>query len=127
MATHSQGSIVSTHLLDRLIRDGHIVTARNEHEHVGTATNQNQNEEQREQSVVSVGLGMGAVAFPSSVGVGVQGERRRKVQRVCCLALCGIHLGPLRYLGSSTLVGPYLQVCPFCYVLLEDRFYLNLI
>ena len=25
------------------------------------------------------------------------------------LALCGIHLGPLRYLSSSTLVGPYLQ------------------
>ncbi|KAG6848841.1 hypothetical protein H0H93_013561 [Arthromyces matolae] len=28
VATHSQGSIVSTHLLDRLIQDGHIQTAR---------------------------------------------------------------------------------------------------
>jgi len=48
------------------------------------------------------------------------------VQRVCCLALCGIHLGPLRYLSSSTLVGPYLQVRGifvfvfFFFVVLED-------
>lgn len=91
VATHSQGCIVSTHLLDRLIRDGHIVTARKEHEHehgdVGTAA-------------------MKVEVVPSSDSV----RETRKVQRVCCLALCGIHLGPLRYLGSSTLVGPYLQV-----------------
>jgi hypothetical protein len=31
-------------------------------------------------------------------------------QRVCCLALCGIHLGPLRYLNSSSLTKPYIQV-----------------
>jgi hypothetical protein len=31
-------------------------------------------------------------------------------QKVCCLALCGIHLGPLRYLSSSSLLQPYLQV-----------------
>ena len=29
MARHSQGSIVSTHLLDRLVGDGHIFTSRN--------------------------------------------------------------------------------------------------
>ncbi|KAG6908575.1 hypothetical protein DXG01_004133 [Tephrocybe rancida] len=34
VATHSQGSIVSTHLLDRLIQDGHIRTARSS----GTST-----------------------------------------------------------------------------------------
>lgn len=62
VATHSQGSIVSTHLLDRLIREKHIKTSR-----------------------------------PSA-------------QRVCCLALCGIHLGPLRYLSSSSLLQPYIQV-----------------
>ena len=33
------------------------------------------------------------------------------MQRGCYLALCGIHLDPLRYLCSSTLVGPYLEVC----------------
>lgn len=30
LATHSQGSIVSTHLLDRLIRDNHIITPQNQ-------------------------------------------------------------------------------------------------
>ena len=30
------------------------------------------------------------------------------VQRVCCMRLCGIHLGPLRYL--STLAQIYIQV-----------------
>jgi len=72
------------------ISNGHIVTARNENEneHVGTAMNPNPNEEQREQSVVSVGLGMGGVVFPSSVRVGVEGERR-KVQRVFVLPFVG--------------------------------------
>ncbi|KAF8969681.1 hypothetical protein BDZ97DRAFT_213140 [Flammula alnicola] len=85
VATHSQGSVVSTHLLDQLIKDNHIVTSRNQ----------------------TMPMGTGAEAFPSAIGVG--DTVRRKVQRVCCLALCGIHLGPLRYLSSSTLVGPYLQ------------------
>ena len=104
---------MSTHLLDRLIKDGHIVTLRNQDQ------NQNQKEEQQD-LVIPVGLGVGVDLLPSSIGLGVQeGERRmqrrmqRKVQRVCCLALCGIHLGPLRYLSSSTLVGPYLQVRGF--------------
>lgn len=66
-AAHSQGSVVSTHLLDRLLREGHVVTRSN--------------------------------------GLVVQ----RRAQRLCILSLCGIHLGPLRYLSSSTLVGPYLQ------------------
>jgi hypothetical protein len=97
VATHSQGCIVSTHLLDRLIRDGHIVTARNEHEH----------EHEHDERVGSAAaMKEVVVVVPSSDSV----RETRKVQRVCCLALCGIHLGPLRYLGSSTLVGPYLQV-----------------
>ena len=84
VATHSQGSVVSTHLLDRLISDKHIRT------HV----------EQVELS--------GGETFPSSVGVSF--SPTRKPQRVCCLALCGIHLGPLRYLSSSSLLQPYFQV-----------------
>ncbi len=74
VATHSQGSVVSTHLLNRLIEEGHIVTA------------------------------LSARAMPDEL-IGV-----RRVQRVCCLALCGIHLGPLRYLSSSSLLQPYFQV-----------------
>ena len=39
-------------------------------------------------------------------------RRKSKVQRVCssCMGICGIHLGPLRYLSSSTLFQPYIQV-----------------
>ncbi|KAK1234538.1 hypothetical protein PQX77_002261 [Marasmius sp. AFHP31] len=78
VATHSQGSVVSTHLLDRLIKDRHIRTSKNA---AGT------------EALADLGVNM----IPL------------KPQRVCCLALCGIHLGPLRYLSSSALVQPYIQ------------------
>ncbi|KAF9076352.1 hypothetical protein BDP27DRAFT_1313189 [Rhodocollybia butyracea] len=77
VATHSQGSVVSTHLLDRLIRDRHIRTAKNA------------------ASEPLSDLGVSLVPLPP--------------QRVCCLCLCGIHLGPLRYLSSSSLLQPYIQ------------------
>ncbi|KAJ7169710.1 hypothetical protein C8R46DRAFT_207697 [Mycena filopes] len=85
VATHSQGSIVSTHLLDRLIRDGHIRTG-----------------------------GPDVSKEPGSPGTAPSTSAAATLpppppQRVCCLALCGIHLGPLRYLSSSSLVLPYLQ------------------
>ncbi|EPQ55541.1 hypothetical protein GLOTRDRAFT_138440 [Gloeophyllum trabeum ATCC 11539] len=82
VATHSQGSIVSTHVLDRLIRDGHIRTRRSV-----DLTNAS--------TAVNPGGAVPAVGLPP--------------QRVCCLALCGIHLGPLRYLSSSSLLQPYIQ------------------
>lgn len=84
VATHSQGSVVSTHLLDRLIQDKLICT-------------------RPEDASISA-----EDSFPSEVGISMPSER--KLQRVCCLALCGIHLGPLRYLSSSSLVAPYIQV-----------------
>ena len=84
VATHSQGSIVSTHLLDRLIHDQHIRTSRNTE-------------------------AIGSVDPFSTAGVAV--APIRKPQKICCLALCGIHLGPLRYLSSSSLLQPYIQVC----------------
>lgn len=80
VATHSQGSVVSTHLLDRLIRDRHIYTSKSG------------------QLMRSPPDASGNIAILSP-----------KLQRVCCLALCGIHLGPLRYLSSSTFVQPYIQ------------------
>ncbi|KAF8623316.1 hypothetical protein AX17_007457 [Amanita inopinata Kibby_2008] len=83
VATHSQGSIVSTHLLDCLIRDKHIRTSRN--------------------SIVAGPAGL----FPASAGMETAPAPRP--QRVCCLALCGIHLGPLRYLSTSSLFQPYFQ------------------
>ncbi|KAH9479021.1 hypothetical protein JR316_0007595 [Psilocybe cubensis] len=45
----------------------------------------------------------------SAVGVPPPPRKGRTPQRICLLAMCGIHLGLLRYLSSSTLVGPYLQ------------------
>lgn len=78
-ATHSQGSIVSTHILDRLITDGHIRTA------------------PRDLTANAIAVASGSTSIT------------RPPQRVCCLALCGIHLGPLRYLSTSSLVLPYIQ------------------
>ena len=89
IATHSQGSIVSTQLLDRLIRKGHI--------HMG----KNWEMVQRATEIV-----LDADGFPLPPDVVTP---RRKKQRVCCLALCGIHLGPLTYLNTSSVVQPYIQ------------------
>ncbi|KAK0186507.1 hypothetical protein F5146DRAFT_1066176 [Armillaria mellea] len=80
VATHSQGSVVSTHLLDRLLREGHLVASFTP----------------GEQEPLSPGIDPGLVAG-------------RKKQRICGLALCGIHLGPLRYLSTSSLFQPYFQ------------------
>ena len=84
VAAHSQGCIVATHLIDRLVRDGHILTSRS----VDTLT----------KTVAAVVPG-GAT------------QPVTQAQRIGFLALCGIHLGPLRYLGTSSLLQPYIQVC----------------
>ncbi|KAF8604389.1 hypothetical protein BDV93DRAFT_507709 [Ceratobasidium sp. AG-I] len=78
VATHSQGSIVSTHLIARLISDGHIRTKSNR-DAVNRATENT------------------GVLPPIAP------------HRVCCLAMCGIHMGPLYSLNSSSLAQPYLQ------------------
>ncbi|KAI0351110.1 hypothetical protein OH77DRAFT_1568406 [Trametes cingulata] len=83
VASHSQGAIISTHLIDRLIEDGHILTSRS----VDTLA----------KSAASIAAG-GAAAIPTT-----------QAQKVCLLALCGIHLGPLRYLKTSSLLQPYIQ------------------
>ncbi|KAF8960837.1 hypothetical protein BDZ97DRAFT_1760478 [Flammula alnicola] len=64
---------------------------------------------------MSAEMPMGPGGFSSAISLGYIGNAAtatasRKIQRVCCLALCGIHLGPLRYLSSTTIPGPYLQV-----------------
>ncbi|KAF7339619.1 hypothetical protein MSAN_02176500 [Mycena sanguinolenta] len=86
VATHSQGTIVSTHILDRLIRDGHIRTG-------GSDVSKDPN---------SIAAAAASTATASALPA-------PPPQRVCCLALCGIHLGPLRYLNSSSLLLPYIQ------------------
>ncbi|KAF8200093.1 hypothetical protein BJ912DRAFT_947921 [Pholiota molesta] len=116
VATHSQGSVVSTHLLARLIRDGHIVTARSRAASAASDAAASAAAMDAGGGMAALALGMGGeagaavdAARKDGDGAGVGGLVHRKVQRVCVLALCGIHLGPLRYLSSSTLVGPYLQ------------------
>lgn len=88
VATHSQGSIVSTHLLDKLIREGHIMTEKN------------------------VNILATAAAAVAPGGVSPPSSSTLRTQKICCLALCGIHLGPLRYLRTSSLLQPYIQVSP---------------
>ncbi|KAF9472217.1 hypothetical protein BDN70DRAFT_887238 [Pholiota conissans] len=130
VATHSQGCVVSTHLLERLVRDGHIVTRTppsSEHSNSSTPDASPIPARDHEAAVAagsaaSLDAGGGMASLAVALGLSsppTQGDfeedgsasslRKRKVQRVCVLALCGIHLGPLRYLSSSTLVGPYLQ------------------
>ncbi|KAK8849822.1 hypothetical protein IAR55_005158 [Kwoniella newhampshirensis] len=60
-AAHSQGCVVTTHLISRMIAQGHIRTDLN-------------------------------------------GEAK-----VCMLAMCGVHLGPLYSISTSTVIQPYLQ------------------
>ncbi|KAI0071796.1 hypothetical protein K474DRAFT_1712157 [Panus rudis PR-1116 ss-1] len=84
VAAHSQGSIVSIHLLDRLIHEGHILTPRN----------------------VDILNTTAAIIAPGGAAPPVSTTR---TQKICCLALCGIHLGPLRYLKTSSLLQPYIQ------------------
>ena len=84
VASHSQGAIVSTHLIDRLIEDGHILTSRS----VGTLA----------RTAAAIGVS-GAPPVPAA-----------QAQKVCLLSLCGIHLGPLRYLKTSSVLQVYTQV-----------------
>lgn len=84
VASHSQGCIVATHLLDRLLRDGHILTSWN--------------------------VDILAQASASLASGGINAMPSTKAQRICCVDLCGIHLGPLRYLKTSSLLQPYIQV-----------------
>jgi len=84
VVTHSQGSVVSTHLLNRLIHDRHIRTAK-----------------------TTSGFDLRS-SFTGEAGVQVASTSHP--QKICCLSLCGIHLGPLRYLRNSSFVQPYLHV-----------------
>jgi hypothetical protein len=83
---------VSTHLVDLLIRDGHIITSASTTEKVAQQT--------------------GNVITEATDGVWVSASESgvKGRQRICCLSLCGIHLGPLRYLKLSSFIQPYIQV-----------------
>ena len=80
---------MSTHLVDLLIRDGHVITPASTADKVAQQTS----------NVTTDGVWIPA---PESSAKGRQ--------RICCLSLCGIHLGPLRYLKLSSFIQPYIQV-----------------
>jgi len=93
-AAHSQGCIVTTHLISRLIAQGHIRTAHNA------------------DAVASCEWAFGPI--------GVIPETRRRSQpipggsegghqKVAMLAMCGVHLGPLYSISTSSVIQPYLQ------------------
>jgi len=99
VATHSQGSIVSTILLNRLLEEGHICTDPNSAPLGGGGAT----------SGLPMNVEAGLTSETGDTASGEGGKRARKGQRLGLLAMCGIHLGPLGYLSGS-LVGPYLQV-----------------
>jgi hypothetical protein len=103
VSAHSQGSIVSTHLVDLLIRDGHIITSASTTEAPQQA-------------------GDTAAETTDGVWVSASESSARGRQRICCLNLCGIHLGPLRYLKMSSFIQPYIQVGAICPGLLVPGF-----
>ncbi|KAL7425280.1 hypothetical protein Q5752_000968 [Cryptotrichosporon argae] len=96
-AAHSQGCIVTTHLISRLIAQGHIRTAHN-----------------------ADAVSRCEWAF-GPVGVVPDDPRRKRGQsaaplyheggrqKVAMLAMCGVHLGPLYSISTSSVIQPYLQ------------------
>jgi hypothetical protein len=114
VAAHSQGTIVSTHILDRLIRDGHLHTiALTDPPTGGPSTPASQERADLAAAASTSGPGINVLVNPDAVAQSAVGQvaqaGKRRPQRVCCLALCGIHLGPLRYLNSSSVLQPYFQ------------------
>ena len=91
VSAHSQGSVVSTHLVDLLIRDRHVITSATEN--VGKQADD------------------GTTHFMDGVSTTASGSSAKGRQQICCLSLCGVHLGPLRYLKQSSFIQPYIQVC----------------
>lgn len=92
ISAHSQGSIVSTHLIDLLIRDGHVITSASATERVAQQACHTTAE------------------ATDGVRVSTSESSAKGHQRICCLSICGIHLGPLRYLKLSSFIQPYIQV-----------------
>ncbi|WVO14941.1 hypothetical protein L204_102582 [Cryptococcus depauperatus] len=97
-AAHSQGCIVTTHLISRLIAQGHIRTHLNA-EAVGRC--------EWAFGPISVipssplrGRKSNLSSLPGSDG---------GYQKVALLAMCGVHLGPLYSISTSTVIQPYLQ------------------
>lgn len=97
-AAHSQGCIVTTHLISRMIAQGHIRTPLNK------------------DAIARCEWAFGPIAIvPDEASrkgrrlaerlSGAEGGR----QKVAMLAMCGVHLGPLYSISTSNVIQPYLQ------------------
>ncbi|WWC92594.1 uncharacterized protein L201_007553 [Kwoniella dendrophila CBS 6074] len=97
-AAHSQGCIVTTHLISRMIAQGHIRTPLN-----GEAV-----------SRCEWAFGPIGVLPPEEPRRGRRSPAQIHgsdggYQKVAMLAMCGVHLGPLYSISTSTVIQPYLQ------------------
>ncbi|WVQ74730.1 hypothetical protein IAR50_004334 [Cryptococcus sp. DSM 104548] len=98
-AAHSQGCIVTTHLISRMIAQGHIRTSHNAEAvsrcewafgPIG---------------VVPPGSPHRRHSYEHSTLSGADGGK----QKVAMLSMCGVHLGPLYSISTSSVIQPYLQ------------------
>ncbi|RXK37481.1 hypothetical protein M231_05202 [Tremella mesenterica] len=100
-AAHSQGCIVTTHLISRMIAQGHIRTPLN-----------NEAVSRCEWAFGPVGLlPPEEPKFRSRTGRGratVSGAEGGH-QKVALLSMCGVHLGPMYSISTSSVIQPYLQ------------------
>lgn len=91
-AAHSQGCIVTAHLMCRLIMQGHLRTPDN-HE-----------------SVARCEWAFGPIVLPDHArGAGKINRPVAGSQKLLLLAMCGVHQGPFASMATSAVLQPYLH------------------
>ncbi|GMK56231.1 hypothetical protein CspeluHIS016_0300710 [Cutaneotrichosporon spelunceum] len=97
-AAHSQGCIVTTHLISRMIAQGHLRTTKNREAAarcewafgpIGIMPNEESKKGQQQAARMS--------------------GREGGWQKVAVLAMCGVHLGPFYSISTSSVLQPYFQ------------------
>ncbi|CAK9782924.1 hypothetical protein CC85DRAFT_329427 [Cutaneotrichosporon oleaginosum] len=97
-AAHSQGCIVTTHLISRMIAQGHIRTATNRE---ATA--------RCEWAFGPIGIMPNEDSKKGRQLAARMSGREGGRQKVAMLAMCGVHLGPFYSISTSSVIQPYLQ------------------
>jgi hypothetical protein len=134
-AAHSQGCIVTTHLISRMIAQGHIRTAYNADavarcewafgpigvvpsppsatfrvptQSLSNGKTSGHKTSQANGSASTNPRSAGRSASTPDPNEGVPGSEGG-YQKVCLLDMCGVHLGPLYSISTSSVIQPYLQ------------------
>ena len=97
LAAHSQGCIVTTHLISRLIAQGHIRSPLNQDARIRC-----------EWAFGPIGVVPDSPKKRSPSGSHLLGSEGG-YQKVAMLSMCGVHLGPLYSMSTSNVIQPYLQ------------------